>query len=76
MVATTEVLRAFDVGNARNSSKSFGIWSGRRESNPFPKLGKLLVAKGSGRRLHCARCRGLVGHVQREEPDMVTVALR
>src|SRR6266851_2306646 len=33
-------------------------------------------AKGTDRRLHCARCRGLVGHVQREELDLVTVALR
>jgi len=33
-------------------------------------------AKGADRRLYCARCRGLVGHVQREELDLVTVALR
>src|SRR6266478_1429871 len=33
-------------------------------------------AKGADRRLHCARCRGLVGHVQREELDLVTAALR
>ena len=26
----------------RNLGKSFRIWSGRRESNPYPKLGKLL----------------------------------
>jgi len=33
-------------------------------------------AKSTDRRLHCARCCGLVGHVQREELDLVNVALR